>query len=431
MKFSCESCGTTYNLPDDRVAGKILKIRCRRCEHINTVDGSLLSSEEAAPAEASPAPPPPVFPSAPAPATAPGPAAKALPFSDTAADPSLEAMRKGTLSLSLADLPPEVRGEGHVVSMNADLDSVAADASALQAAPPQVSPLAEVSTPDLDAPPDSTRMAIEQAGMAHRAAKHRLYAMVAILVFVAVAGLLTLDALGIIVIPVVHTAVVAAKQAVGVESRPAKQPWVSVLTDEEREAIRKALLTGNQVEAQRIRKVARTRAKQKGLDIDLSDQVSGSGVTMDDLVRREQTGSTAVDLSAEQAAMMADLMKRDDKVPTQIQINPSLPDIRMPTRTEGGLTEKQIGKVVGENQGGIQYCATQETKRGLKLPPKLNLVVTVVGYGKVTAARIDDTEHKQSPLGKCLVNKARIWQFPQFTGDPMDIEIPLKFTTVN
>jgi hypothetical protein len=274
-------------------------------------------------------------------------------------------------------------------------------------------------------------MAIEQAGMAHRAAKHRLYALIAVLLFAGLAGLLTLDALGIIVIPVVHTAVVAAKQAVGVEQKPTKQPWVSVLTEEEREAIRRALLTGNQVEAQRIRLVARKRAQDKGLAIDLSDQVSGNAVTMDDLVRREGTASTTVDLSAEQAALMADLMKRDDKAPTQIHINPSLPDIRVPTRSEGGLTDEQIAKVVVENQGGIQFCATQETKRGLKLPPKLNIVVTVVGYGKVTAAKIADAEHSASPLGKCLINKARIWQFPQFTGEPMDIEIPLKFTTVN
>ncbi len=31
MKFSCEQCQTKYNLPDDRVRGKVLKIRCKKC----------------------------------------------------------------------------------------------------------------------------------------------------------------------------------------------------------------------------------------------------------------------------------------------------------------------------------------------------------------------------------------------------------------
>lgn len=31
MKFSCEQCQTKYNLPDERVRGKVLKIRCKKC----------------------------------------------------------------------------------------------------------------------------------------------------------------------------------------------------------------------------------------------------------------------------------------------------------------------------------------------------------------------------------------------------------------
>jgi predicted Zn finger-like uncharacterized protein len=37
MKFVCASCSARYEIPDDKVQGRILRIRCRRCAHINTV----------------------------------------------------------------------------------------------------------------------------------------------------------------------------------------------------------------------------------------------------------------------------------------------------------------------------------------------------------------------------------------------------------
>ena len=37
MKFKCEKCGTRYNIADERVRNKILKIRCKVCENIIVV----------------------------------------------------------------------------------------------------------------------------------------------------------------------------------------------------------------------------------------------------------------------------------------------------------------------------------------------------------------------------------------------------------
>ena len=31
MRFACEQCQTKYTIPDERVRGKILKIRCKNC----------------------------------------------------------------------------------------------------------------------------------------------------------------------------------------------------------------------------------------------------------------------------------------------------------------------------------------------------------------------------------------------------------------
>jgi len=39
MKFTCEKCGTKYTIPDERAAGRRLKIRCKNCSEIITVWG--------------------------------------------------------------------------------------------------------------------------------------------------------------------------------------------------------------------------------------------------------------------------------------------------------------------------------------------------------------------------------------------------------
>ena len=37
MKFQCDRCKTRYSIADERVRGKILKIRCKNCEAVITV----------------------------------------------------------------------------------------------------------------------------------------------------------------------------------------------------------------------------------------------------------------------------------------------------------------------------------------------------------------------------------------------------------
>jgi predicted Zn finger-like uncharacterized protein len=37
MKFICENCHTKYSIADDRVHGRVLKIRCKTCDHVITV----------------------------------------------------------------------------------------------------------------------------------------------------------------------------------------------------------------------------------------------------------------------------------------------------------------------------------------------------------------------------------------------------------
>ena len=37
MKFVCDKCNTRYSIADERVHGRVLKIRCKACNHVITV----------------------------------------------------------------------------------------------------------------------------------------------------------------------------------------------------------------------------------------------------------------------------------------------------------------------------------------------------------------------------------------------------------
>ena len=48
MKIVCDSCSTKYSISDDKVRGKVFKIRCKKCSHIIVVRGT---GDAPAPAE--------------------------------------------------------------------------------------------------------------------------------------------------------------------------------------------------------------------------------------------------------------------------------------------------------------------------------------------------------------------------------------------
>ena len=52
MKIICDSCGTKYSISDDKVRGKVFKIRCKKCSHIIVVRGGESQEEAAAAAPA-------------------------------------------------------------------------------------------------------------------------------------------------------------------------------------------------------------------------------------------------------------------------------------------------------------------------------------------------------------------------------------------
>jgi predicted Zn finger-like uncharacterized protein len=52
MKIVCDSCGTKYSISDDKVRGKVFKIRCKKCSHIIVVRGTNEVASAAAPVAA-------------------------------------------------------------------------------------------------------------------------------------------------------------------------------------------------------------------------------------------------------------------------------------------------------------------------------------------------------------------------------------------
>jgi predicted Zn finger-like uncharacterized protein len=49
MKIVCDSCSTKYSISDDKVRGKVFKIRCKKCSHIIVVKGTTTETAPAAP----------------------------------------------------------------------------------------------------------------------------------------------------------------------------------------------------------------------------------------------------------------------------------------------------------------------------------------------------------------------------------------------
>ena len=49
MKFHCDKCEARYSISDDRVRGKILKVRCKKCTHVITVSEDAMTEEKQKP----------------------------------------------------------------------------------------------------------------------------------------------------------------------------------------------------------------------------------------------------------------------------------------------------------------------------------------------------------------------------------------------
>ncbi|MFT6399473.1 MAG: putative Zn finger-like uncharacterized protein [Bradymonadia bacterium] len=46
MRIVCDSCGAKYSIADEKIAGKLFKVRCKKCDNMIMVDGTALGGDE-------------------------------------------------------------------------------------------------------------------------------------------------------------------------------------------------------------------------------------------------------------------------------------------------------------------------------------------------------------------------------------------------
>jgi len=103
---------------------------------------------------------------------------------------------------------------------------------------------------------------------------------------------------------------------------------------------------------------------------------------------------------------------------------------RTPTRGGGGPSNEDVARVVGQTQSAFQACIEQQLRKnpGFK-GGKVNIVATVGSSGMVKQAQLDRRDLEGTEVGDCLRSRARRMVFPAFSGEDVDVEIPLVLTT--
>ncbi len=136
-----------------------------------------------------------------------------------------------------------------------------------------------------------------------------------------------------------------------------------------------------------------------------------------------ETGATAPAPSAEQLqAVYADADKKDVG-----------PDVRKDAEVAatdsdevGGPSDEEVERVVDKAQEAFRNCVENELRKNPSFRVgKVTLTATVGSSGKVKAATLDKPALNRSNVGTCIRDRAKSMVFSAFSGDDVDLEIPL------
>ena len=476
MKFSCDRCQTRYSIGDDKVKGKILKIRCKTCgnivvvrEQIPTVQGE--ASGYAVPQMAMGAGSGSVStstPSAPsAPAMAPGSkidwyvAIKGKQHGPAKEPDIARLFHEGKISertylwhdalpswIRLRDLPefaglvaegpqpkrqpPPPPPEGAEI-VNFEAARAQRQQQQPQAAPPGPvlnDPFAAIGMGPGgagDAPRESTRVFIMQAGLHNRASKHKMYAGIAAAVVVGFTALCVidykLDILGL------KRVVDAVAVSTGIRQEPVEAPGAQWDDSEVDPAIR-CKLNPNPAECikkAKAERVARRRqakangAAVSGSDLDGAFGAGGPrGTAGPDGPRGTVDGDGFVKLSTGGPS--------SDEIKAALggKAGPSGPKARVDTPSVAGTTidADNAGRVVRDGQAGIQICVENAMRNGEDIPSKIRMTLSVGLKGTVERAVVNNAVVQASGFGACVTGTAKKWKFAP-PSEPADLEIPL------
>jgi predicted Zn finger-like uncharacterized protein len=93
------------------------------------------------------------------------------------------------------------------------------------------------------------------------------------------------------------------------------------------------------------------------------------------------------------------------------------------------LTAEQVHRKLDENKPALQGCVDDALRRDPHLKVgKIHVATTIAPTGEVTAARIDQRSVDESALGACLKLATKKIVFPQFAGAAFDVDIPIVVT---
>jgi hypothetical protein len=99
-------------------------------------------------------------------------------------------------------------------------------------------------------------------------------------------------------------------------------------------------------------------------------------------------------------------------------------------RGGGGPSSEEVSRVVGQTEGAFQSCIEQQLRKNPGFRGgKVSLVATVGSSGTVKQVQLDRHDLEGTDLGDCLKARARRMVFAAFSGDDVDVEIPLVLTT--
>jgi len=485
MKFSCDNCQTRYSIGDEKVRGKVLKIRCKTCgsivvvrEQIPTAQGEAsgyavpqpqaqIAAAAGAQRSSQPPPPPPQSSSSPPPRALQWYVAiKGKQHGPASHEDIARLFREGKISersylwhdqlpswtrmRELADFagvlaegqatrpppPPPDEGGAEVVSLEA------ARAKQRQQQPPAPGPAFTDPFAALgpspggphqqEAPRESTRVFIMQAGLHNRQTKHRLYAGIAFGLFALFVGVCVvdyqLDILGL------KSVVDKVAVSTGIKEAPVDEGpgWDDVEADPALKCrLKPDPAACIKEETARIAVVKKARAKKIAAggtgtltEEDLKDAFGAAGV-----------GSGTGDGGRAVAAVGSDGFialgaggpTEDDKRRALGQkAGPSGPSARVETPSVAGTTidADNASKVVRDGQAGVQLCVENAMKNGEDIPGKVAVTLSIGLKGTVERAVMNNAVVQASPLGACLTGTMRKWKFAP-PSEVADLEIPL------
>jgi predicted Zn finger-like uncharacterized protein len=105
------------------------------------------------------------------------------------------------------------------------------------------------------------------------------------------------------------------------------------------------------------------------------------------------------------------------------------PRIEPPAVPAAPLTSDQVRKKLDENKAALQGCMDDALRRDPnQRVGRIHIAATIAPSGQVTAARIDKRSVDEAPLGACLKHATRKIVFPSFEGAPFDVDIPVVVT---